>query len=76
MIEVLDEEDRVCATMQELDDYLLFGVNCVWLVDPDTRKAWEAVDGGLRLVNGDELVVQDTPIRIPFKQVFAELDRA
>jgi len=76
VIEVLDEEDRLCATFEKLNDYLRFGVKCVWLVDPETRNAWRAVDGGLYLVDDDELFVPATPIRIPLREVFTELDRA
>lgn len=76
VIEVLDEEDRIRQTMEKLNDYLRFGVGCVWLVDPETRKVWRAIDGGLHIVDADELVVPDTPIRIPLSEAFAELDRA
>lgn len=76
VIEVLDEEDRVRATMEKLNDYLRFGVKCVWLADPETRKVWRAVDGGLHLVQDGELVVPGTPIRVVLSETFAELDRA
>jgi Uma2 family endonuclease len=41
---------------QKIDDYLTFGVRYVWMVDPQTRKAWihtskggrEVRDGALR----------------------------
>lgn len=76
VIEILDEEDRVCATLEKLNDYLRFGVRGVWLADPETRRVWGALDGGLHFVDGDELVGPNTRIRIPLSEAFAELDRA
>lgn len=75
VIEVLDEEDRVCSVLEKLNDYLRFGVECVWLVDPETLRVWRARDSGLHGVDGDELVVPNTRIRIPLSEAFAELDR-
>jgi Uma2 family endonuclease len=75
VIEVLDEQDRFCSMLEKLNDYLRFGVECVWLVDPGTRRVWRARDSGLHRVDGDELVVPETVIRIPVSEAFAELDR-
>ena len=33
-IDVLDEEDRLCATMEKLADYERFGVGHIWIIDP------------------------------------------
>jgi len=60
-VEVLSRDDRVPETQSKIDDYLAFGIPCVWVIDPDTRRAWihsihgtrEAKDGTLRNVAGD-----------------------
>jgi len=60
-VEVLSPDDRVPETQSKIDDYLAFGIPCVWVIDPDTRRAWihsihgtrEAKDGTLRHVAGD-----------------------
>jgi Uma2 family endonuclease len=39
-IEILSPEDRMNRMQQKIDDYLAFGVRYVWVVDPQTRKAW------------------------------------
>jgi Uma2 family endonuclease len=39
-IEVLSPEDRVSALRQRVDDYLSFGVQYVWVIDPESETAW------------------------------------
>jgi Uma2 family endonuclease len=71
-IEILSPEDRMSGMQQRIDDYLAFGVQYVWVVDPQTHRAWiyrregihEATDGVLRTANPD--------IEIPLADVFAE----
>ena len=60
-IEILSPEDRAANIQDRIDDYLGFGVPCVWVINPDTRRAWihtsdgsrEAKDRVLRNVAGD-----------------------
>ena len=55
-VEILSPDDRVTRMQERIDDYLAFGVSCVWLIDPETRRAWihtadrisETKDGILR----------------------------
>jgi len=71
-IEILSPEDRMSRMQQRIDDYLAFGVEYVWVVDPQTHRAWiyrregmhEAADGVLRTTNPD--------IEIPLADVFPE----
>ena len=71
-VEVLSPEDRVAGTQERIDDYLTFGVACVWVINPKTRRAWvytndgsrEAKDGVLRNPAGD--------LTIPLSAIFAE----
>ena len=60
-IEVLSPEDRAASVQERIDDYLAFGVPCVWVINPESRRAWihtsdgsrEAKDGVLRNLAGD-----------------------
>lgn len=60
-IEILSPEDRMSRMQDKIADYLAFGVAYVWVVDPETRRAWiyrnegsyEARDGVLRTANPD-----------------------
>lgn len=74
-IEILSPEDRLSRFQHRIDDYLAFGVENIWIVDPETRRAWTADASGLHLVQSGELTVPDTPIRVVLSEVFAELDR-
>jgi Uma2 family endonuclease len=66
-IEILSPEDRMSRMQQKIHDYLAFGVRYVWVVDPQTRKAWihtseagwEVRDGMLRTENPEILVPLD-----------------
>jgi Uma2 family endonuclease len=57
-----------------IEDYLAFGVENIWIIDPESRTAYTA--SGLHPVRTNELVVPETPIRVVLSELFAELDRA
>ena len=40
-IEILSPEDRFAEVLAKCDDYLAWGVPMTWIVDPDTRRAWQ-----------------------------------
>jgi len=71
-VEVLSPEDRAAAMQEKIDDYLGFGVASVWVINPETRRAWmhtsegsrEAKDGVLRNPTGD--------LAVPLAAIFAE----
>jgi Uma2 family endonuclease len=75
IFEVLDEEDRFSATMEKLRDYVRFGVENIWVINPELRIAYTADRFGLHTVKNDELTIPGTPIRIALSELFAELDR-
>ena len=60
-VEVLSPEDRASDLQDKIDDYIDFGVACVWVIDPDRQRAWihtkaggrEALDRVLRNSAGD-----------------------
>jgi hypothetical protein len=71
-VEVLSPDDRASDIQDKIDDYLAFGVACVWVIRTDTRRAWihttdgsrEAKDGMLRNPAGDVVV--------PLAAIFAD----
>ena len=60
-IEVLSPDDTIHAMQARIDDYFAMGVPQVWVIDPDTRRAWihtpgsscEVKDGVLRTAGAD-----------------------
>jgi len=64
--------DRATEIQDKIDDYLAFGVPCVWVIRPEARRAWihtndgahEAKDGVLRNPVGD--------IAVPLSAIFTD----
>ncbi|MGP8252944.1 MAG: Uma2 family endonuclease [Terracidiphilus sp.] len=75
-IEILSPEDRLTRMQAKLDDYIQFGIENIWVVDPETRRTWTADRFGLHPLESGELAVPGTPIRVALSELFAELDRA
>jgi Uma2 family endonuclease len=47
-IEIVSPEDRVSRMEEKIDDYLKFGVQYVWLIDPRKESAWSYTREGKR----------------------------
>src|SRR5262249_57612396 len=68
VIEVLSPDDRAEDVQDKVDDYLSFGVQYAWVVNPRTRRGYvytteamrEAKDGVMRTANPEIAV----PLRI------------
>jgi Uma2 family endonuclease len=56
--------------------YRRFGIENIWIVDPEPRLAYRYTSAGLEEVRTGELAVPETPIRVVLGEMFAELDRA
>ncbi len=71
-IEILSPDDRAGDVQDKIDDYLGFGVGCVWVIRPETGRAWmhdregshEPKDGVLRNAAGD--------IAVPLSAIFRD----
>lgn len=74
-IEVLSPEDRIGRFQEKIDDYLVFGVENIWVFDPERRVAWSADRSGQHIPQNGELTVPGTPIRVVLSELFAELER-
>ena len=74
-IEILSPEDRLSRFQDRIEDYLAFGVEHIWILDPERRAAYTASPSGLHPVRTNELCVPGTPIRVVLSELFAELDR-
>jgi Uma2 family endonuclease len=75
-IEILSPEDTLRAMQAKAAEYRAFGVEHIWIVDPEPRIAYRYADGAFEEVHSGELTVPGTPIRVVLSEVFAELDRA
>jgi len=74
-IEILSPEDTLHAMREKAAEYRQFGVQHIWIVDPDPRIAYLATETGLEEIRTGELTVPGTPICVDLSEMFAELDR-
>jgi Uma2 family endonuclease len=75
-IEILSPEDTLARVRQRVDDYLNFGTEHVWVIDPELRKAYVCSKNGFLEPENGVLAIPDSPIRVVLSELFAELDRA
>jgi len=75
VIEIQSPETPLRRTAAKTEEYLAFGIEYVWVVDPYARVAYRGTPAGLELVRSGELTIPGTPIRVVLEDLFAELDR-
>lgn len=75
-IEILSPEDSLRFMREKASEYRGFGIENIWVIDPEPRVAYRYTSTGLEEVQSGELIVPDTPIRVVLSELFAELDRA
>jgi Uma2 family endonuclease len=69
-IEILSKDDTMTAMYERIGDYMEFGVPCVWVVDPRTRRAWIFTPEGMREAAGGVLEIADPAIRVRLADLF------
>lgn len=75
-VEILSPEDTLGRIRQRVDDYLNFGTEHIWIVDPELRKAYVCSKTGFQEPENGVLAIPGSPIRVVLSELFAELDRA
>jgi len=73
-IEILSPEDRLPRVKKRLRDFLVMGVENIWLLDPQKRSAFTYNENGLCPFDGSRLCVPDSPIYIDLPEIFSALD--
>jgi Uma2 family endonuclease len=74
-VEILSPEDTLRAMQEKAAEYRIFGVENLWVIDPERRLAFRYGVSALEEVRNGELSVPGTPIRVVLSEMFAELDR-
>ena len=74
-IEILSPEDSLRRMQEKASEYRGFGIDNIWMIDPEPRVAYKYTSAGLEEVRTGELTVSETPIRVVLSELFAELDR-
>jgi Uma2 family endonuclease len=75
VVEIQSPEDTLRRTSIKSAEYLAFGIEHVWVIDPDARVAYRGTANGLELVRDGELSIPGTSIRVSVQEIFADLDR-
>ena len=71
-IEVLSKDDSLRGMEERIDDYLNFGVENIWILDPVLRRAYVCSRTGLQEPQDGVLSVSGTPIRIVLADLFQQ----
>ena len=56
----------------KIDDYLRFGVAYVWVIDPQTGKAWIYTPEVIREVRDGVLRTEKPEIEVPLSEIFGK----
>jgi len=72
--EILSPEDRLVRLQPKIREYLAHGVEWVWIIDPDERRAlsYSPADPGGTLI--DQLRTQNPDITIPLAELLSALN--
>jgi Uma2 family endonuclease len=73
-IEILSKDDTFRSLRNRVDDYIAFGVQNIWVLDPAILRAYVCTRGDFREPEGGVLEISSTPIRIPLSELFSDLD--
>ena len=74
IIEVLSKDDTLRSMRERVDDYLDFGVQHIWILDPAARLAYVCSRTGFQEPESGVLIVPGTPIRLVLSELFLQLD--
>jgi len=74
-IEILSPENTIRRAAKKVAEYLQFGIEHVWVIDPHARVAYRGAAAGLERVAGGELTVPGSPILVRAAELFEKLDR-
>lgn len=71
-IEILSPKDRASRIEKTIDDYLAFGVQYVWLIDPATKRGWSYTREGERHAAAT-LTTSNPDLALSLNEVFEAL---
>jgi Uma2 family endonuclease len=73
-IEILSPEDRMRRIEAKAAEYLEFGIEHIWIIDPNRRSAWRGTVKGLEKIESGVFSIPDSPILLRPTEIFDRLD--
>ena len=70
VVEVLSPDDRAGEMEDKIADYVSGGVKYVWVVNPETRRAFVHTIDGMREARKGVLWTEDPAIELPLAELF------
>jgi Uma2 family endonuclease len=70
-VEVLSPDDRAGDLEEKINDYLAFGIPYVWVINPETRRAYIHTSAGSHEAKGGVLRAESSGIEVPLSEIFA-----
>jgi Uma2 family endonuclease len=68
-VEILSPEDRMVKVQEVVEDYLGFGVPCVWVINPITPRGFVYTPDGMVEAKDGVLRVSGTSIEVPLAEL-------
>lgn len=72
-IEIVSPEDRLSRTTEKVKDYLKFGVEFVWVIDPQTQTAWQYTSDKTEVAK-DFLTTTNPDLSISLSELFTDME--
>jgi Uma2 family endonuclease len=72
-VEILSPNDTLAKALDKARRYILWGTECVWIIDPDKRTAWTLSPEPEWIAPTGSLRIGETSIDLP--TLFTEVDR-
>jgi Uma2 family endonuclease len=69
-IEVLSPDDRAGDLEEKINDYLAFGIPCVWVINPETRRAYVHTPKGSHEAKDGILRAESAGLEVPLSELF------
>ncbi len=73
-VEVLSPADRMMTIQERIDDYLAMGTPFVWVIDPETRRAWVYREGSIEECKDGNLKAGPPDFVLPLGEIFSAID--
>jgi Uma2 family endonuclease len=70
-VEVLSPDDRAGDLEEKINDYLAFGILYVWIINPETRRAYIHTAAGSHEAKDGVLRAETAGIEVPLTEIFA-----